>query len=733
MEYVGRRVKKEFQGRGTFFGLVQTYEPETGFFKIVYDDGDSEELDLSEVSSLLMSTEPPPPQPLETSVKKPGRKPKKRRRIVNKGKDCDKSVLESGVCDSLVGREGVSGEFDLNLNGGLDLNNDAFNYISNDDHGGNAVAGGAKLPGLDLNEGVNLELDERSYLNKGDIVENSGAKKEIIDLNLDVNEDCEKLSDKIEGRCFDLNLQLTEDDVRNLEDCDGQFGANERVHTEGYMQMKEELGEGDVKEILVDVDGDKGNLVVNVENKEDSSMKNCANGVDNENVAPIIAEKKRRGRKRKDASSNNNIELATPESLKVDFETGNMKSDLKSGEETPLKNGNDSVDYDNGVSGTIVRGRRGRKRRELSDNDTTLSTPATGLRRSSRRAKMDAVSSPDQVFDAAGFDDTDHKLSSPAISAVSHEMIMVAARGKSPNPVSLPPKVELPPSSCNLNLTGVSAFDFVSVYAFLRSFSTLLFLSPFELDDFVASVKCHDSTLLFDSIHVSLLRTLRRHLESLSDEGSMSASDCLRSLNWDFLDLITWPMFVVEYLLLHSPGYIPGLDLCHLKLIQNDYYELPVSAKVEILRHLCDDVIEVETFRSELNRRTLATDRHTDLARDTKFDSSRKGRPRRMLLVRPCVTEDDAEEPADWNSDECCLCRMDGNLICCDGCPAAFHSRCVGVVSSLLPEGDWYCPECAIEKDKPWMKVGKSIRGAELLGSDPYGRLYYSSCGYLLV
>ncbi|KAK4441425.1 hypothetical protein Salat_0477400 [Sesamum alatum] len=114
------------------------------------------------------------------------------------------------------------------------------------------------------------------------------------------------------------------------------------------------------------------------------------------------------------------------------------------------------VDYGDGVSGTARRGRRGRKRRELSD---------TVLRR---------------------------------------------------------PKVELPPSSGSLDLKGVSVFEFVFVYAFLRSFSALLFLSPFELD------------------------------------GSASASDCLRSLNWDFVDVITWPAFAVEYFLLHSPGYIPG-------------------------------------------------------------------------------------------------------------------------------------------------------------------------------
>lgn len=197
--------------------------------------------------------------------------------------------------------------------------------------------------------------------------------------------------------------------------------------------------------------------------------------------------------------------------------------------------------------------------------------------------------------------------------------------------------------------------------------------------------------------------------------------------------MITWPIFVVEYLLLHTPGYIPGLDLCQLKLFQNDYYKMPVSAKVEILRHLCDDVLEAEAFRSEINRRMLVTDHHTDLERNAKLESSKRRKAAADVASNSCIEEEDAEDLADGNIDECCLCKMDGNLICCDGCPAAFHSRCVGVVSNLLPEGDWYCPECAIEKDKPWMKVGKSIRGAELLGTDPYGLLYYSSCGYLLV
>lgn len=206
-----------------------------------------------------------------------------------------------------------------------------------------------------------------------------------------------------------------------------------------------------------------------------------------------------------------------------------------------------------------------------------------------------------------------------------------------------------------------------------------------------------------------------------------------RSLNWNYLDLVTWPIFMVEYLLIHSSPSSLGFDICRLKLFDSDYYMQPASVKIEMLRCLCDDVNEVEMIRSELNIRTLATDPSMEFDRKMVFETPKKRKAAIDVSGTSCLTSEVVNETTDWNSDECCLCKMDGNLICCDGCPAAFHSRCVGVASNLLPEGDWYCPECIIDKDNPWMRVGKSIRGAELLGIDPYGRLYYNSCGFLLV
>ncbi|KAH6755779.1 hypothetical protein C2S53_009907 [Perilla frutescens var. hirtella] len=274
--------------------------------------------------------------------------------------------------------------------------------------------------------------------------------------------------------------------------------------------------------------------------------------------------------------------------------------------------------------------------------------------------------------------------------------------------------VQLPPPSASWDLRGASLFDFLSIYGFLRSFSSLLFLSPFEVDEFAAALICNDSTSLFDSVHLSLLRAIRPYLRRLSAEGSESASSCLRSLNWDLLDSITWPVFLVEYLLLHKPKHIPGLELSEFHPFQRDYYSMPSSAKLEILQQLCDDLIETEGCRSELSKRIVMAE--SDSWKMRYFSSK----------------EDDHHEYDDENGNECYLCKMDGIMICCDACPAAIHSRCVGVVSSLLPEGDWHCPECTLNRGKPY-DLSRCIRGTTLLATDPQGRLYYTISDYLVV
>jgi hypothetical protein len=79
----------------------------------------------------------------------------------------------------------------------------------------------------------------------------------------------------------------------------------------------------------------------------------------------------------------------------------------------------------------------------------------------------------------------------------------------------LPPLLQLSLSSGTIGVPEQSVSHLFSVFGFLRSFSTQLFLHSFCLDEFVGCLNCHVSNTLFDAIHFSLMRVLRRHLETL--------------------------------------------------------------------------------------------------------------------------------------------------------------------------------------------------------------------------
>ena len=49
----------------------------------------------------------------------------------------------------------------------------------------------------------------------------------------------------------------------------------------------------------------------------------------------------------------------------------------------------------------------------------------------------------------------------------------------------------------------------------------------------------------------------------------------------------------------------------------------------------------------------------------------------------------------DGNEFICTQCAMGGDLVCCDGCPKAFHIDCVpALMRDGVPDGDWFCPSC---------------------------------------
>ncbi|VFQ77822.1 unnamed protein product [Cuscuta campestris] len=323
------------------------------------------------------------------------------------------------------------------------------------------------------------------------------------------------------------------------------------------------------------------------------------------------------------------------------------------------------------------------------------------------------------------------------------------------------PPPDLPLSSGNIGVPEEYVSYLLSVYSFLRSFSTRLFLSPFGLDDFVGSVNCPTPSTLFDSIHLALMRTLRQHLEKLSSDGSEFASKCLRNLDWSLLDSMTWPIYLVHYLLLMR--YLDGPDWKGFgsHVMERDYYTLTVGQKLMILQIMCDDALDAEEVRAEMDMREASefgTDSegiaavplngprrvHPRYSKTSAFKQQEtmeiiaKGRDIRSSHTASSLTlkvSSDAviDADQDGNGDECRLCGMDGTLLCCDGCPSSYHARCIGVCKMYMRDENWYCPECRINKLRPTTIRGTSLRGAQLFGVDFYGLIFVGCCDHLLV
>ncbi|NXJ92017.1 AIRE regulator, partial [Corythaixoides concolor] len=62
-----------------------------------------------------------------------------------------------------------------------------------------------------------------------------------------------------------------------------------------------------------------------------------------------------------------------------------------------------------------------------------------------------------------------------------------------------------------------------------------------------------------------------------------------------------------------------------------------------------------------------------------------------------------SQDPAPYqeNEDECAVCGDGGELICCDGCPRAFHLACLVPPLPRVPSGMWRCSSCVVSAAEP--------------------------------
>ncbi|XP_064459559.1 chromodomain-helicase-DNA-binding protein Mi-2 homolog isoform X3 [Ornithodoros turicata] len=87
-----------------------------------------------------------------------------------------------------------------------------------------------------------------------------------------------------------------------------------------------------------------------------------------------------------------------------------------------------------------------------------------------------------------------------------------------------------------------------------------------------------------------------------------------------------------------------------------------------------------------------------------------------------CEGEGIQEQEEDEHMEFCRVCKDGGELLCCDSCPAAFHTFCLNPPLKNVPTGKWNCPRCSVEPLKGrvhrilfwrWADVGRGDESGE--------------------
>ena len=106
------------------------------------------------------------------------------------------------------------------------------------------------------------------------------------------------------------------------------------------------------------------------------------------------------------------------------------------------------------------------------------------------------------------------------------------------------------------------------------------------------------------------------------------------------------------------------------------YHRIPIDQKMNVLEFLIDELLTVDAISLELTRRHYKTD-----FRNSSYGSLPKKEEYESLE----------------NNDECAVCGLEGDLLCCDGCVSSYHSQCLNIkAGQRLAEGNWLCPECKL-------------------------------------
>jgi hypothetical protein len=152
---------------------------------------------------------------------------------------------------------------------------------------------------------------------------------------------------------------------------------------------------------------------------------------------------------------------------------------------------------------------------------------------------------------------------------------------------------------------------------------------------------------------------------------------------WDLVDQIS-----------QSPSY-PKEESSHMVPIRQlrkgiPYHHLSLESKLAMIEFLLDELLTVDEISKELTLRHQLTGQYD-------------------CLYGPVPQQCEFEDIN--NADECSICGLEGDLLCCDGCPGSFHRQCLGMApSGKLPQGKWLCTECRVPDSSKLGPLGSDNR-----------------------
>jgi hypothetical protein len=214
------------------------------------------------------------------------------------------------------------------------------------------------------------------------------------------------------------------------------------------------------------------------------------------------------------------------------------------------------------------------------------------------------------------------------------------------------------------------------VYAYLRTLSLELRLSPFDVELFITAVLDDTLESTYETAKAYLLTEIHYKLLLVCLSLVQSCRQQWWQTSWCLLDRETWPQYLQPLLHLWSDDEYLADDckdviriIDYYKRNNFNYFKYPASIKCKIL-----NVLMAITLSSEVIAELMEQRENRPLNGDP-FPQFKKG--------------------DDGYPDVCILCADGGDLLCCEYCPASFHRHCLHESNTFVFDGEWQCYECA--------------------------------------